>query len=460
MAARGRRSISVSKSATNLLSGKHLRFESDQNSASGDSTLFSQQKLTQSTGKLVRRNSFGLKAFTEDGKDPSTLLKSFKSTPDLSQSTHSSIATVTSLGASGRGPHPTRSPAKPRVCQRGLFQRLVQRDGTNSTNSSRTKSSAEDSEGSRLASSLEETITKLKSKGPREVPSRFMESATTEKKMHSKASVTSSGFGLKKLNKARKTLKLHSTGLEESMLPPNWDLSFVQSESTEIRNPENTMSILETSLCPMSEADAIEQLEFDAILYMYMAVMREENLVKYQDKAERNLLLIEEENELLRREVFHPKQDQLLREKERQLCELMDQQMEILREVVRQVQLFGGQYKALGQALDVTRHSLQTKNILIPGGTREYLEQLKSFLKVTKGILDGFGLGTSTENHEALAGIKDLRELATKTEVKIKSYLTEVEAMASWVSRESALLHQEVDEQDLGMEALAGWIFK
>lgn len=48
---------------------------------------------------------------------------------------------------------------------------------------------------------------------------------------------------------------------------------------------------------------------------------------EYQEKAERNLLLLEEENQRLRRETFEYKQEYLMRENKKQLNSVIEQQV-------------------------------------------------------------------------------------------------------------------------------------
>uniref|UniRef100_UPI00398E52A3 HAUS augmin-like complex subunit 8 n=1 Tax=Pristiophorus japonicus TaxID=55135 RepID=UPI00398E52A3 len=313
------------------------------------------------------------------------------------------------------------------------------------------------------ASPMEEHTKKLK--GAREVPSRFREGANLKKKVVTRilAKSPGPGTGLKRQTVEKKKPNLNSTGLEESMLMPslNWDVSAMGSEYSAIEMPEALTTIQESTLIPsLSEEDLIEVHCVDALLFSYMAIMREKSLAKYQEQAERNLLLIEEENQRLRRKKFQQKQALLLQEKEKQFYAIVDQQIELLRPVVVAMQPFKMQYKSLGQALDTTRHSLQTKNIYVSEDPSENLEELKSHLKITKQLLDGLGFRTDMDNSKALAGIKELGTAVTEADTEMKRFFAKIEELSSCVSRETALLHQELDEHALGMEESAKGIFK
>ncbi|XP_067824532.1 HAUS augmin-like complex subunit 8 isoform X2 [Heptranchias perlo] len=469
MAARGRRSVLGSKRSANLTTSKQLRPETEPKSAYTKSTQSSQQKPVQvaskqlpnkpTTPNLKRRDSFGqCKPLNEDSNGSSNLLKSSKSVPDLSESRYLSI---TNQPPSSAVLCRTPTPVTQRVSQGGIFQRATPKPHAVSQNVSHKKLYREENEGSGLMPSMEEYI--RKSKGAREVQSRFREAAAMKKKVVSKGHEKSSGPGLKRLNIEKKSLDLHSTGLEESMLMPslNWDLSAMKPEYSTIAMPEYMTSVIESALPPsLSDEDAIEVHDFNALLYSYMAITREKNLAKYQEKAERNLLLIEEENHHLRREIFQQKQELLLQEKQKQLDKIIDQQMELLRPVLASIQQFKIQYKSLGQALDTTRHSLQMKNISMSEDLRENLEELKIYLETTTKLLDGLGLRPDTDNSKALAGIKELGAAVAKTDTEMRSFFAKIEEVASCISRETALIHQELDEQALGMEVSAKGIFK
>ncbi|XP_032902834.1 HAUS augmin-like complex subunit 8 [Amblyraja radiata] len=313
-----------------------------------------------------------------------------------------------------------------------------------------------DESGSNLTSSMEEFREKLK--GGRVVPSRFREAAAMKKKVVNKIHDQSSGPELKRHNAEKKLFNLHSTGIEESMLvPPDWDLSVMKSEYSPVEVPECTATFESSLVSPtLSEDDAIEKMDCDSLLFSYMAITREISLEKYQENAERNLLLLEEENQRSRRETFEYKQEYLIRENKKQLNSVIEQQMECLKLALPCLQQFKNQYKSLGQALDATRHSLQVRNIHMSDDPREDLENLKVHLRTTEQLLD---VGIDKDYSKALAENKELAETVENTDKEIKSFSRKIDELASSTSRET-VLHQELDEQDLGMDVLSLGIFK
>ncbi|XP_078412170.1 HAUS augmin-like complex subunit 8 isoform X1 [Cetorhinus maximus] len=467
MAACSRRSVLAPKRSVNLTSSKRLRPETESKSPCNTSVQSSQRKTMQvaseqlfikpTTPSLKRRDSFGpRKSFNEDSNGSGALLKSSKSVPNLSDSRNLLTTPKSPLPATpGQRPAPAHTPRQ-RLSQCDTFQRVTPRSCAASQNTSHKKLYKEESKGSDIGTSMEEYSGKTK--GARVVPSRFREAAAMKKKVVGKGHEKSSEPGLKRLNVKKKCLDLHSTGLEESALMPslNWDLSAMKPEFSAIEMPEY-ISVLEPALPPtLPEEDAIEVHNFDALLYSYLASMRESNLAKYQEKAEEYLLLIEEENQHLRREIFQQKQELILQEKNKQLDGIVEQQLEHLRPVVASNQQFKIQYKSFGQALDTTRHGLQMKNIYMPEDQRKNLEELKIHLKTTYQLLDGLGLRPDRNNSKA--GI-ELGEAAAKTDTEMKSFFTKIEELASCISRETTLIHQELDEETLGMKVSAKGIF-
>ncbi|XP_078054934.1 HAUS augmin-like complex subunit 8 isoform X2 [Mustelus asterias] len=459
----------ASKKSTNLPTYKHLRSETESKSPYNTSVQSSQHKTMQvaseqlfikpTTPSLKRRDSFSSrKSFNDDscGSGSGILLKSSKSVPNLSDSRNMCTTPKSPLPATPcPRPRPTHSPRQ-KLSQCDTLQRVTPKPHAAFQNTSCKKLYKDESKGSDIGSSMDECSGKMK--GARVVPSRFREAATMKKKAVGKGNEKSSEPGLKRLNVKKRCSDLHSTGLEESAFLPslNWDLSAMKPEFSAIEVPEYTNSVLEPVLSPtLPEEDAIEVHNFDALLYSYLALMRENNLAKYQEKAE-CLLLVEEENEHLRRGIFQQKQELILRKKNKQLDGMVEQQLEHLRPVVASNQQFKIQYRSFGQALDTTRHSLQTKNIYRSEDLRKNLEELKIHLKTTYQLLDGLGLRSDRSNSKA--GI-ELGEAAAKTDTEIKSFFTKIEELASCISRETTLIHQELDEEALGMKVSAKGIF-
>ncbi|XP_048416009.1 HAUS augmin-like complex subunit 8 isoform X3 [Stegostoma tigrinum] len=431
-----------SKRLTKLTTSKQLRSETESKTSSNTSVQSSRQKSLQITSEqlfikpttpgLKRRDSFGSrKSVAEDSSESGTLLRSSKSVPNLSDSPNLFTTPKSPLPATpSQRPASTHTPRQ-RLSHCVTFQRGTPKPLAASQNSSLKKSYKEESKGSDMGSSMEECIGKTK--GARVVPSRFREAAALKKKVVNKGPEKSSELVLKRLNVKKKCMDLHSTGLEESALMPslNWDLSAMKPELSAIEMPECTNSILEP-------------------------VLRENNLEKYQERAEECLLQIEEENQHLRKEIFQQKQDLLLLEKSKQLDGMIEQQVEHLRPVVASIQLFKTQYKSFGQALDTTRHSLQTKNIYMSEDLRMFLEELKIHLRTTCQVLGKRGFGLDRKNSKA--GI-ELGKAAAKTDTEMKSFFAKIEELASCISRETTLLHQELDEEALGMKVSAKGIF-
>ncbi|XP_078054936.1 uncharacterized protein haus8 isoform X3 [Mustelus asterias] len=417
MAACSRRSVLASKKSTNLPTYKHLRSETESKSPYNTSVQSSQHKTMQvaseqlfikpTTPSLKRRDSFSSrKSFNDDscGSGSGILLKSSKSVPNLSDSRNMCTTPKSPLPATPcPRPRPTHSPRQ-KLSQCDTLQRVTPKPHAAFQNTSCKKLYKDESKGSDIGSSMDECSGKMK--GARVVPSRFREAATMKKKAVGKGNEKSSEPGLKRLNVKKRCSDLHSTGLEESAFLPslNWDLSAMKPEFSAIEVPEYTNSVLEPVLSPtLPEEDAIEVHNFDALLYSYLALM-----------------------------------------------------LEHLRPVVASNQQFKIQYRSFGQALDTTRHSLQTKNIYRSEDLRKNLEELKIHLKTTYQLLDGLGLRSDRSNSKA--GI-ELGEAAAKTDTEIKSFFTKIEELASCISRETTLIHQELDEEALGMKVSAKGIF-
>ncbi|XP_038633351.1 HAUS augmin-like complex subunit 8 isoform X5 [Scyliorhinus canicula] len=438
-----RQSSRPSKRSANLIASKVLRSETESKSSCNTSVQSSQQKsmhghvakeqlfIKPTTPNLKRTDSFGSrKSFTEDSNGSSTLLKSSKSVPNLSDSRNVFTTQKSPLPTTPYlRPASTHTP-KHRLSQCDTFQRITPKPRAASQSTSLKNVHKEESKVLDIGSSMEEHSGKAK--GARAVQSRFREAAAMKKKVVVKDHEKSSGSGLKRLNVKKKFSDLHSTVLEESALLPslNWDLS-VMKQLSSIGMPEHTYSVLEPAL-------------------------RENKLATYQEKAEEYLLPMEENNEHFRRGLFQQKQELILQEKNKQMDGMVEQQLEHLQPVVASNQQFEIQYRTFGQALDTTRHGLQMKNISTSEDLRQNLEELKIHLKSTHQLLDGLGLQSDGSNSKAES---ELREAAAKTETEMKSFFVKIEEVASYISRETALIHQELDEEDLGINVSAKGIF-
>ncbi|XP_072100409.1 HAUS augmin-like complex subunit 8 [Mobula birostris] len=465
-----RNNLRTNRSA-NLTASKQLKAENEPKTDHRSSKQSSQKMATQAASKQLtnkpstpnprQKSSLGQdKTLKDELSGSGRKIRSSVSVPDLSESKN----LPTAQRSSSTAMRPTTIPTSTRL---SLSQcSSTQKKHGTSQNKTIKKSTKEENEGSDLASSMEVYNKKLK--GARVVSSRFREAAATRKKVVNKGHEKNSGPELKRLNAAKKNIALHSTGIEESMLMPSldWDLSVMKPEISPVEVPEYTGNMesalnITSQMAPhLSEEDNIEQMDFDELLFSYMTIKRENSLEKYQDDAERNLLLLEEQNQRLRREIFEYKQEYIMREKKKQLSLIIEQQMELLKQVVPSLKQFKVQYKSLGQALDATRHSLPVENIYMSEDPREDLAKLKIDLETTQQLLKGLRLGVDKENSNALSVFKELGVTAENTVKEMKSFFRNIEEMASFISRETALIHQELDEEVLGMDVSMKGIFK
>uniref|UniRef100_A0A8C5QDE0 HAUS augmin like complex subunit 8 n=1 Tax=Leptobrachium leishanense TaxID=445787 RepID=A0A8C5QDE0_9ANUR len=99
----------------------------------------------------------------------------------------------------------------------------------------------------------------------------------------------------------------------------------------------------------------------------------QKNLSRLEEKAERNLLLVNDEKDHLQEKVYKLKRENLLLDREEKLHDMLDKQAEALAPSIEVEETFKNNYKTFATALDCTRHQLPIKDIHVMGTRQRYL---------------------------------------------------------------------------------------
>ncbi|NXX94202.1 HAUS8 protein, partial [Centropus bengalensis] len=185
----------------------------------------------------------------------------------------------------------------------------------------------------------------------------------------------------------------------------------------------------------------------------------ENNLAKFEEKAEKNLIKLCEQKMRLQEKLYEVNRKILLQERERKLDEMLDKQLEMLTPLVPICEKFKEPYKHFAAALDATRHELPIKNIHIEGDVHTYLGELGKELTITQELLTELMPSGSEESAKTLSSLKELKEVSQELDKELQRAFTQVQNLASEASKEVSLHSQQVCEESHGLEVVKGWYF-
>ncbi|NXA07131.1 HAUS8 protein, partial [Sapayoa aenigma] len=200
-------------------------------------------------------------------------------------------------------------------------------------------------------------------------------------------------------------------------------------------------------------------VESETLLLTYLRIKVRKNLAKLEEKVEKNLLMLCEEKQRQQEKLLELKREILLQEKEQNLSEALDKQMEVLSPLVPVCEQFKEQYKNFAASLDANRHELPIKNIHVEGDKQTYLDELGKQLTITQELLTEVMPRHSGDSAKALSALKELKEVSQKLNKELQRSFTEVQNLSFEVSKEVSLHNQSVCEENHGLDVVKRWYF-
>lgn len=259
---------------------------------------------------------------------------------------------------------------------------------------------------------------------------------------------------------------LQSTLLEgHGTAPPHLDLSAINDKSMLRKTPQLEKKLSrKTELASFSasqeeDPDLFELMESQTLLLTLLAVKMENSLSAFEEKAERDLVTMCQEKQQLLEKTHELKRELLLCQKKRELVDVLNPQIEMLSPYEAVCESFKEQYKTFATALDTTRHELPVRSIHLGGGAQKFLDDLQQELRTTHHLLGELGVCSSEENGEVLDLLGDLKEMTQKKDLELRRSFAELQELSAAVSKEAALINQEVWEEAQGPEAARQWYF-
>ncbi|XP_058419631.1 HAUS augmin-like complex subunit 8 isoform X2 [Diceros bicornis minor] len=276
------------------------------------------------------------------------------------------------------------------------------------------------------------------------------------------------------LHKSKDGCRLGKGDLQSTLLeghgtaPPDLDLSAIndktmmrktpQLEKTVSKKTESTSFSASRKKSP-DLSEAMEMMESQTLLLTLLTVKMENSLALFEEKAERNLLVMCEEKEKLQRKAHELKRKRLLCQRKRELEGILDAQMEMLSPYQAVAERFKEQYKTFATALDATRHELSVRSVHMDGDGQRFLDDLQRELTTTHHLLGELGISSSEENGKVLDLLSELKELTRKKDLELRRSFAQVLELSAEVSKEAALTNQEVWEEVQGPTAPTQWYF-
>ncbi|CAN8201533.1 unnamed protein product [Coccothraustes coccothraustes] len=337
-----------------------------------------------------------------------------------------------------------------------------------------------------------EKTPKAKRKGGRIVPSRYLQfdkkhnkkdasssssssntsvpsSRTQAGSVVSQNHETSASVDLSSLNQAAfEKGDLQSTLLDEGKMKlPDLDISVINDKSDPKKSSYSESVSDEDSETKKSEEtdeetdsfDPMEELESETLLLTYLRIRTEKKVAKMEEKAEKNLLMLCEENRKQQEKLWELKREILLKEREQKLNETLDKQIEVLSPLVAVCEQFKEQYKSFAASLDAARHELPIKNIHIEGDKQTYLDELEKQLMITQELLTEVMPNHSEDGAKALDALKELQEVSQQLSKGLQRSFTDVQNLSFEASKEVSLHNQYLCEEKHGVDVVKRWYF-
>ncbi|XP_066109393.1 HAUS augmin-like complex subunit 8 isoform X1 [Saccopteryx bilineata] len=262
---------------------------------------------------------------------------------------------------------------------------------------------------------------------------------------------------------------LQSTLLEgHGTAPPDLDLSAINDKSVFRKTPqlEKTMSkkTQSTSFSASQKKnpdllELMEMMESQTLLLTLLTIKMENSLAAFEEKAERNLLILCQEKEKLQKKTHELKRRFLLCQRKQELAAVLDAQIEMLSPYQAVSERFKEQYKTFATALDTTRHELPVRSVHLRGDGQRFLDDLQQELTTTYHLLGELGVCSSEENGKILDLLGELKEVSRKKDLELRRSFAQVLEVSAGVSKEAALINQEVWEEAHGPVASRQWYF-
>ncbi|KAK2496257.1 hypothetical protein MC885_019852 [Smutsia gigantea] len=263
---------------------------------------------------------------------------------------------------------------------------------------------------------------------------------------------------------------LQSTLLEgHGTAPPDLDLSAINDKSM-VRKPpqlekrmsqktESSLSFSASCKRSLDLSESMEMMESQTLLLTLLTVKMENGLASFEEKAERDLLMMCKEREKLQRKAHELKRKLLLCQRARELAGILDSQIEMLSPYEAVAERFKEQYRTFAMALDATRHELPVRSVHLGGDGQQFLDDLQRELTTTRHLLGELGISSSGENKKALDLLEELKEVAQKKELELQRCCAQVLELSAEASKEAALINQEVWEEAQGPTLPSQWYF-
>lgn len=263
---------------------------------------------------------------------------------------------------------------------------------------------------------------------------------------------------------------LQSTLLEgHGTAPPDLDLSAINDRSMVRKTPQLEKTVAKKTTestsftAPRKKSpelsETMEMMESQTLLLSLLTLKMENGLAEFEEKAERELLIVGREKAGLQERAHQLRRRLLLCQRTRELAEILSAQVELLSPFEAVCERFKEQYKTFATALDTTRHELPLRSIHLEGDGHQLLDALQSDLETTHRLLGELGVGSAEENEQVLALLSELKDTATFKDLELRRIFSQLLELSAEASKEAALINQEVWEEAQGLGTPSQWYF-
>ncbi|XP_051518850.1 HAUS augmin-like complex subunit 8 isoform X2 [Myxocyprinus asiaticus] len=217
--------------------------------------------------------------------------------------------------------------------------------------------------------------------------------------------------------------------------------------------PDFDVSVIKDKVAPPSTVDPKNDerdMAMETFLLAFLTAKIEHKNRKLREEAEKNILTVMEKEQQLRAQVNRKKRQCMLWEKQKQINNLLDLQIEALGPIAAASNKFSEEYKSFATAIDATRHKLPVKNVHIGEDTGQFLDKAVGCLNESEHDLQQYTRDVPTDCEASAECLGEMKNAAHEISQQLTKTFSELLEVSSLVRREKVLVQTSLEEDQMG----------
>ncbi|XP_051516483.1 HAUS augmin-like complex subunit 8 [Myxocyprinus asiaticus] len=219
--------------------------------------------------------------------------------------------------------------------------------------------------------------------------------------------------------------------------------------------PDLDVSVIKDKVVPPSTGDSKNDersLAMETFLLAFLTAKIEHNTQKLREEAEKNILTVMEKERQLHAQVNRKTRQCMLLEKQKQINNLLDLQIESLGPIAAAANKFSEEYESFATAIDATRHKLPVKNVHIGEDTGKFLDKAVGYLNRSERTLQQYTQDIPTDCEASAECLGEMKNAAREISQQLTKTFSALLEVSSLVRHEKVLVQQSLEEHQMGWD--------